>query len=127
MGIEILFRGPSTTLARVVAAARQGAAEAGLVELPGPSNADSIRLVFQQPGAKRFELTVQADGETHAQSFGEPRHSPEADTALIVGLLPGLTAVGSNPSWEPDPSPEPGPSPDPDPSWEPAESGTIES
>ena len=109
MGIEILFRGRSTSLAEVVAAARRNAAGLGLVELPGPSNADSIRLVFQKPGAKRFELTVQADGETHAQSFGEPRHSPEADTTLITALLPGLTAVGSNPSWEPQ------------------ESGTIES
>ena len=114
MGIEILLRGDSTSLSRVVAAPREIAAELGLVELPGPSNADSIRLVLQMPAGKRFELTVQSDGETHAQSFGEPRHSPEADTAVILALLPGLRPVGSNPSWEPDPS------------WEPGESGTIE-
>ena len=114
MGIEILLRvspsaGP-TSLAQVVADARLAAANLGMVELPGPSNADSLRLVLQQPGAKRFELTVQADGETHAQSFGEPRDSPEADTAVIVALLPGLRIVGSNPSWEPETSWEPEPS-----------------
>ena len=102
MGIEILLRAPSTTLGVVVANARRAAKKLGLVEQPGPSNADSIRLVFQRPLCKRFELTVQADGETHAQSFGEPRDSPVDDTALIVALLPGLTIVGANPSWEPE-------------------------
>jgi hypothetical protein len=107
VGIEILLRpapGSPSSLARVVEAARRAARELGMVETPGPSNADSMRLVLQRRAGKRFELTVQADGETHAQSFGEPRHSPEADTAVIVALLPGLTIVGSNPSWEPDPS-----------------------
>lgn len=117
MGIEILLRAPlgsPSSLSRVVASARRAAADLGMVELPGPSNADSIRLVLQQPvretepgkqaPGKRFELTIQADGETHAQSFGEPRHSPEADTAVILALLPALTVVGTNPSWEPDDS-----------------------
>jgi len=121
VGIEILLRAPlgsPSSLGRVVANARRAAREFGMVELPGPSNADSIRLVLQRPAGKRFELTVQLDGETHAQSFGEPRESPQADTAVIAALLPGLTIVGSNPSWEP---PEP-----PDPSWHARERGSIE-
>jgi len=122
VGIEILFRGRSTSLAEVVAAARRSAADLRLVELPGPSNDDSIRLVFQKPGGKRFELTVQSDGETHAQSFGEPRDSPDADTALITQLLPGLTAVGSNPSWEPHEHDDP-----PRGAATPGDRGTIES
>lgn len=99
MGIEVLLRTTEPT-ARTIAAAKGAATSLTLVS--ERSHNDSVRLVFEEAAGKQFILTVQSGGEIHAESFGAPRNTQEADLAVIGSLLPHATIVGSNPSWDSD-------------------------
>lgn len=99
MGIEVLLRS-SEPAARTVHVAKTAAPTLALALTSERSHDDSIRLVFEEPGGKQFIVTIQSDGEIHAESFGRPRDMGDADLVVIQALLPGATIVGSNPSWD---------------------------
>jgi hypothetical protein len=99
MGIEVLLRS-SEPAARAVHVVKASASTLALALVSERSHDDSIRLVFEQPGGKQFIVTIQSDGEIHAESFGRPRDTGDADLVVFQALLPGATIVGSNPSWD---------------------------
>jgi hypothetical protein len=99
MGIEVLLRS-SEPAARTVLVAKGIASEISLALVSERSRDDSVRLVLEEPGGKQFIVTIQSDGEIHAESFGAPRDVGDADLVVIQTLLPGATVVGSNPSWD---------------------------
>ncbi|GAB3606735.1 hypothetical protein GCM10027413_21440 [Conyzicola nivalis] len=102
MGIEVLLK-TSDPLARTVGVVKARAAHAGLEGVSELSHHDgSVRLVFERPAGKQFIITLQPDGEIHAESFGVPRDTGDADLVVIESLLPGATIVGMNPSWDSD-------------------------
>ena len=99
MGIEVLLRS-SEPVARTVDVAKVVASEIALALVSERSHDDSVRLVLEEPGGKQFIVTIQSDGEIHAESFGRPRDTGEADRVVFETLLPGAIIVGSNPSWD---------------------------
>ncbi|WP_411699541.1 hypothetical protein [Conyzicola sp.] len=101
MGIEVLLT-TTDPLPHTVGVAKARAIEVGLGRGVERHHDDSVRLVFEEPAGKQFILTMQPHGEIHAESFGAPRNTGEADLAIIVALLPGATIVGTNPSWDTD-------------------------
>jgi hypothetical protein len=102
MGIELLLRTSEPT-ARTVQVATTRASELALVlGSERRHDDDSVRLVFVEPAGKQLIVTIQPDGEIHAESVGRPRDTGKADRAVIEALLPGATVVGSNPSWDTD-------------------------
>jgi hypothetical protein len=99
MGIEVLLTSAEPTT-RTVQIAKATASELALTLASERRHNDSVRLVFQEPAGKQFIVTIQSDGEIHAESFGRPRDTREADLVVIETLLPGATIVGANPSWD---------------------------
>jgi hypothetical protein len=100
MGIEVLLR-TTDPLARTVRVAMRRAVASGLEAVDEIHHHDgSVRLVFERPAGKRFTVTLQTDGEIHAESFGAPRDTLAADLAVVEALLPGAKVVGTNPSWD---------------------------
>jgi hypothetical protein len=99
MGIEVLLRS-SASATRTVQTAKAAASELTLALVSERSHDDSVRLVLGSLAGKQFIVTIQSDGEVHAESFGPPRHTVEADRVVIEALLPHATVVGWNPSWD---------------------------
>jgi hypothetical protein len=100
MGIELLLRTSEPT-AQTVEVATTRASELGLVlGSERRHDDDSVRLVFVEPSGKQLIVTIQSDGEIHAESVGRPRDTAAADRVVIEALLPGAAVVGSNPSWD---------------------------
>jgi hypothetical protein len=100
MGIELLLRTSEPT-AQTVEVATTRASELGLVLGSERRHDDgSVRLVLVEPPGKQLIVTIQPDGEIHAESFGRPRDTAAADRVVIEALLPGAAVVGSNPSWD---------------------------
>jgi hypothetical protein len=101
MGIELLLRTSEPT-ARTIQVATTKASGLALVLESECRHDDSVRLVFVEPSGKQLIVTIQPDGEIHAESVGRPRDTAAADRVVIEALLPGATVVGSNPSWDTD-------------------------
>jgi hypothetical protein len=99
MGIEVLLRS-SEAPTRTVQVAKATASDLALALASERGHDDSVRLIFEEPAGKQFIVTIQSDGEIHAESFGPPRTTGEADLAVIRALLPDAKVVGSNPSWD---------------------------
>jgi hypothetical protein len=101
MGIEVLLRS-SASLSSTVQIAKSAASDLALGLVSERAHDGSVRLVFDEPAGKQFIVTIQSDGEIHAESIGRPRHTGDADLAVFEALLPSATIVGSNPSWDTD-------------------------
>jgi hypothetical protein len=100
MGIELLLRTSEPTARTIQVATTKASGLALVLESECRHDDDSVRLVFVEPSGKQLIVTIQPDGEIHAESVGRPRDTAAADRVVIEALLPGAAVVGSNPSWD---------------------------